>query len=41
MESNYKLTLKVKRYDPDSGKSWVQDYGLEVGRILPGMELVL
>lgn len=34
MESNYKLTLKVKRYDPDSGKSWVQDYGLEVGRIL-------
>jgi succinate dehydrogenase / fumarate reductase iron-sulfur subunit len=34
MENKYNITLKVKRYDPDSERSWVQDYELEVGRIL-------
>ena len=34
MEGNYKLTLKIQRYDPDAKRSWVQDYELDVGRIL-------
>ncbi|UCF85815.1 MAG: succinate dehydrogenase/fumarate reductase iron-sulfur subunit [Desulfobacteraceae bacterium] len=34
MENKYNITLKVKRYDPDSERSWVQDYELEAGRIL-------
>ena len=34
MENNYNITLKIKRYDPDSKRSWVQDYELEAGRIL-------
>ena len=34
MKQTYRITLKVKRYDPDNKKSWVQDYELEAGRIL-------
>jgi len=34
MENIYNITLKISRYDPDSKKSWVQDYRLEAGRIL-------
>ncbi|MCK5724968.1 MAG: succinate dehydrogenase/fumarate reductase iron-sulfur subunit, partial [Gammaproteobacteria bacterium] len=34
MKNSYAITLKIKRYDPDSKKSWVQDYELEAGRIL-------
>lgn len=34
MDVNYKLILKIRRYDPDTKESWVQDYVLEVGRIL-------
>jgi len=34
MKNIYNITLKVSRYDPDSKKLWVQDYQLEVGRIL-------
>ncbi|MBW1870163.1 MAG: 2Fe-2S iron-sulfur cluster binding domain-containing protein, partial [Deltaproteobacteria bacterium] len=34
MDVNYKLTLKIRRYDPDTKESWVQNYVLEVGRIL-------
>ncbi|MBK5102504.1 MAG: 2Fe-2S iron-sulfur cluster binding domain-containing protein, partial [Desulfobacteraceae bacterium] len=34
MENKYNITLMVKRYDPDSERSWVQGYELEAGRIL-------
>ena len=34
MTETYKITLKIKRYDPDAKRSWVQDYELEAGRIL-------
>ena len=34
MENKYNINLKVKRYDPDSERSWVQGYELEAGRIL-------
>ena len=34
MKNGYIITLKIKRYDPDSKRSWVQDYELEAGRIL-------
>lgn len=34
MEKTYDITLKVKRYDPDSEKAWVQDYRLAAGRVL-------
>jgi succinate dehydrogenase/fumarate reductase iron-sulfur protein len=29
----YKLTLKMKRYDPEEKRSWLQAYDLEAGRI--------
>jgi len=34
MQETYRITLKIKRYDPDRNRSWVQDYQLEAGRIL-------
>jgi succinate dehydrogenase/fumarate reductase iron-sulfur protein len=34
MQNQYEITLKIKRYDPDNKRSWVQDYTLEAGRIL-------
>ena len=34
MENKYNITLRIKRYDPDIKRSWVQDYELEAGRIL-------
>ena len=34
MESSYKITLKIKRYDPDTKKSWIQGYELKAGRVL-------
>ena len=34
MQNKYEITLKIKRYDPDNKRSWVQDYTLEAGRIL-------
>lgn len=34
MKEIYNITLKIKRYDPDSRKSWVQNYELEAGKIL-------
>jgi len=34
MKEIYNITLKIKRYDPDTRKSWVQNYELEAGRIL-------
>ena len=35
----YTLTLKVHRFDPDSGRKWVQDYQVEAGRILRFVDL--
>jgi succinate dehydrogenase / fumarate reductase iron-sulfur subunit len=34
LKESYKIRLKIERYDPDTKRSWVQDYELEVGRIL-------
>lgn len=34
MTSVYDITLKVHRYDPDAGKSWIQTYQVTVGRIM-------
>jgi succinate dehydrogenase / fumarate reductase iron-sulfur subunit len=35
----YDLTLKISRYDPDTRRSWVQDYRLKAGRILRFVDL--
>jgi len=34
MKESYALTLNISRYDPAAGKSWVQEYRIEAGRIL-------
>lgn len=34
MKESYAITLRIKRYDPDTKRHWVQDYPLEAGRIL-------
>jgi len=34
MSKIYRITLRVKRYDPETKRSWIQDYTLEAGRIL-------
>jgi succinate dehydrogenase / fumarate reductase iron-sulfur subunit len=39
MADNYRLLVKVRRYDPDEGRSWIQDYPLEAGRILRFVDL--
>lgn len=39
MESKYQLTLKIYRHDPDSDRSWVQEYSLTAGRILRFVDL--
>jgi succinate dehydrogenase / fumarate reductase, iron-sulfur subunit len=33
MQDSYDLTLRIQRYDPESGRSWVQEYSLMAGRI--------
>lgn len=35
----YKLRLKIRRHDPDTGRSWIQEYQLEAGRILRFVDL--
>ena len=40
MQKSYTITLKIKRYDPDSQRTWVQDYDLEAGRILRFTDLL-
>jgi succinate dehydrogenase iron-sulfur subunit len=35
----YNLTLKIHRYDPDTHRSWIQEYRLEAGRILRFVDL--
>jgi len=39
MTETYKITLKIQRYDPDNNRSWIQDYHMEVGRILRFVDL--
>ncbi len=39
MEKFYQLTLKIHRYDPDTQRSWIQDYNLNAGRILRFVDL--
>jgi succinate dehydrogenase / fumarate reductase iron-sulfur subunit len=34
MQETYEIVLKIRRYDPDNEKSWIQRYQLETGRIL-------
>jgi succinate dehydrogenase / fumarate reductase iron-sulfur subunit len=34
MSQSYQITLKIQRYDPDSERSWLQEYKLEAGRIM-------
>lgn len=40
MSKEYDLTLKVSRYNPEIGRSWVQVYRLEAGRILRFVDLL-
>ena len=35
----YELILKIHRYDPDTQRSWIQEYRLEAGRILRFVDL--
>jgi succinate dehydrogenase / fumarate reductase iron-sulfur subunit len=39
MSQEYDLTLKIKRYNPDIRRSWVQGYRLKAGRILRFVDL--
>lgn len=39
MKSEFDITLKVHRYDPDTSRSWVQAYHLKAGRILRFVDL--
>jgi succinate dehydrogenase / fumarate reductase iron-sulfur subunit len=39
MLTTYNLTLKIRRYDPDTGRSWILDYLLAAGRILRFVDL--
>ena len=34
MQKTYEIVLKIRRYDPDNHRSWIQRYQLETGRIL-------
>jgi succinate dehydrogenase / fumarate reductase iron-sulfur subunit len=34
MQAEYHITLKIKRYDPETKRTWLQDYNLQAGRIL-------
>jgi succinate dehydrogenase / fumarate reductase iron-sulfur subunit len=38
-KNSYNLTLKIHRYDPDTQRSWIQEYRLEAGRILRFVDL--
>jgi succinate dehydrogenase / fumarate reductase iron-sulfur subunit len=34
MADMYKITLKIRRYDPDKNRTWMQEYVVKAGRIL-------
>ena len=38
-KQTHKLTLKIQRFDPDTGRAWIQAYQLEAGRILRFVDL--
>ena len=40
MRDRYRLKINVHRYEPDGGRSWVQTYRLEAGRILRFTDLL-
>jgi succinate dehydrogenase / fumarate reductase iron-sulfur subunit len=40
MSQAYDLKLKISRYDPDTKRSWIQDYALKAGRILRFVDLL-
>ena len=39
MSQTYTITLNVKRFDPETHRSWVQEYRIEAGRILRFVDL--
>lgn len=39
MVSFYDITLKVRRFDPDSKSTWIQTYSLQAGRIMRFVDL--
>lgn len=39
MEESYPITLSIHRYDPDTKRSWIQEYRLKAGRILRFVDL--
>jgi succinate dehydrogenase / fumarate reductase iron-sulfur subunit len=39
MIQEYDLTLKISRFDPDTQRSWIQNYSLRAGRILRFVDL--
>jgi succinate dehydrogenase / fumarate reductase iron-sulfur subunit len=40
VSDTYQLELNIHRYDPDTGRSWIQSYELEAGRILRFTDLL-
>ena len=39
MSTHYDITLRIRRFDPEKNKSWVQEYKLSAGRILRFVDL--
>lgn len=39
MKASYDIQLKIRRYDPDQDRTWVQSYQLEAGRIMRFVDL--
>lgn len=39
MEKNYRLQLKIHRFDPEKKQAWVQEYPIKAGRILRFVDL--
>lgn len=40
MPATYDIRLDIRRYDPDSSRSWVQTYTLQAGRIMRFVDLL-
>lgn len=39
MKGTYDITLEIQRFDPDQGRSWMQQYQLQAGRIMRFVDL--
>lgn len=39
MKTTYDIELKIRRYDPDQDRTWVQSYRVEAGRIMRFVDL--